>query len=302
MKGETNMSKQATPTHTHVAQHRDGGHGPGRGADGRRRASGPRPRLPVLSPGCGAPLLHGERDREGEGPDCCIRASPTKASPSTRTRRRMRAPFRSTASTTSSTAATSIRRRSPRRRRSSPTIRCTRTRASRTTPRRAPPTARLRCTGSTTPSSARTSSRPIVAEANVRRGARGRGSPTKARCSTYASSGGTGANVAPTVTLAVSATSGNVGDFVTLTATPADTDGVVVKVEYFREGAKIGETTNAPHVYGVHARHRRHLQLQRDRHRQRRHDRSTSSPVTVDRDRWRQAAAAERVTSRRRSR
>ena len=25
----------------------------------------------------------------------------------------------------------------------------------------------------------------------------------------------------------------------------------MVKVEFFREGAKIGETTNAPHVYGV---------------------------------------------------
>jgi uncharacterized protein (DUF1800 family) len=62
--------------------------------------------------------------------------------------------------------------------------------------------------------------------------------------------GGAGANTPPTISLAASTTSGQVGQFITLTATVADADGSVVKVEYFRDGAKIGETTSAPHVYG----------------------------------------------------
>ena len=64
------------------------------------------------------------------------------------------------------------------------------------------------------------------------------------------SSGGANGNTPPTATLTASATTVNVGDFVALTATAADSDGNVVKVEFFRDGAKIGETTNAPHVYG----------------------------------------------------
>ena len=64
------------------------------------------------------------------------------------------------------------------------------------------------------------------------------------------SGGGASGNAPPTVTLAASATTVNVGDFVTLTASAADSDGTVVKVEFFRDAAKFGETTNAPHIYG----------------------------------------------------
>jgi len=64
------------------------------------------------------------------------------------------------------------------------------------------------------------------------------------------SSGSAGGNVPPTTTLAASAATVNVGDFVTLTASAADSDGTVAKVEFFRDGAKFGETTSAPHVYG----------------------------------------------------
>jgi|KBSSwiStaDraftv2_1062776.scaffolds.fasta_scaffold06390_7 uncharacterized protein (DUF1800 family) len=59
-----------------------------------------------------------------------------------------------------------------------------------------------------------------------------------------------GAGAPPTTTLAASATTVNTGDFVTLTATAVDSDGSVAKVEFFRDGAKIGETTSAPHIYG----------------------------------------------------
>jgi uncharacterized protein (DUF1800 family) len=57
-------------------------------------------------------------------------------------------------------------------------------------------------------------------------------------------------NVPPTTTLAASASMVKVGDFATLTATAADSDGTVAKVEYFQGYAKIGETTSPPHVYG----------------------------------------------------
>src|SRR4029078_2191318 len=41
-----------------------------------------------------------------------------------------------------------------------------------------------------------------------------------------------------------------VGTFVTLTANASDPDGSVVKVEYYRDGVKFGETTKAPHQVG----------------------------------------------------
>jgi uncharacterized protein (DUF1800 family) len=61
---------------------------------------------------------------------------------------------------------------------------------------------------------------------------------------------GGGAGVPPATTLTASATTVNVGAFVTLTASVVDTDGTIAKVEFFRDGAKIGETTTAPHIYG----------------------------------------------------
>jgi hypothetical protein len=63
-------------------------------------------------------------------------------------------------------------------------------------------------------------------------------------------SSGPGGNVGPVVTLAVSQSSAAVGTFVTLTANASDADGSVVKVEYYRDGVKFGETTKAPHQYG----------------------------------------------------
>lgn len=62
------------------------------------------------------------------------------------------------------------------------------------------------------------------------------------------STGGPSANVAPTVSLTTTATSGKVGDVIKLSATANDSDGTVVKVEYYKDADKIGETTSAPHL------------------------------------------------------
>ncbi|MFO1305802.1 MAG: DUF1800 family protein [Burkholderiales bacterium] len=63
-------------------------------------------------------------------------------------------------------------------------------------------------------------------------------------------SGAPGGNVAPVITLAASQSAAAVGTFITLTASASDPDGSVVKVEYFRDGVKFGETTKAPHQFG----------------------------------------------------
>ncbi len=61
---------------------------------------------------------------------------------------------------------------------------------------------------------------------------------------------GPGGNVAPVVSLASSQNAAAVGTSITLTASASDPDGSVVKVEYYRDGVKFGETTKAPHQYG----------------------------------------------------
>lgn len=55
------------------------------------------------------------------------------------------------------------------------------------------------------------------------------------------------ANQAPTVNLTGSSSTVNTGQSVTLTAAPYDADGMIAKVEFFDNDAKIGETTAQPH-------------------------------------------------------
>ncbi|MEP7328660.1 MAG: DUF1800 family protein [Betaproteobacteria bacterium] len=59
---------------------------------------------------------------------------------------------------------------------------------------------------------------------------------------------GSGANIAPSASLSVATTQVNVGETVNLSATAADPDGTVSKVDYFVGSTKIGTTTAAPHA------------------------------------------------------
>ncbi len=58
---------------------------------------------------------------------------------------------------------------------------------------------------------------------------------------------GTVANVPPTVSLSATPTSANAGQAITLTATAADSDGAVTKVEFFDGATKLGEDTMSPY-------------------------------------------------------
>lgn len=58
-------------------------------------------------------------------------------------------------------------------------------------------------------------------------------------------------NVAPTVSLSASPTTGNAPLSTTLTAVPADGDGTVAKVEFFRGTTKLGERTSAPWTQSI---------------------------------------------------
>lgn len=58
-------------------------------------------------------------------------------------------------------------------------------------------------------------------------------------------------NQAPTVSLALARAASSTTPGIVLTATAADADGTVVKVEFFNGSTKLGETTAAPHVLTV---------------------------------------------------
>ncbi|MFA0071962.1 Ig-like domain-containing protein, partial [Vibrio breoganii] len=55
-------------------------------------------------------------------------------------------------------------------------------------------------------------------------------------------------NEAPTVSVALSATSVDVGGVVTFTATAADSDGTVDKVDFYVAGALVGTAATSPYT------------------------------------------------------
>ncbi|MGO2324007.1 chitinase C-terminal domain-containing protein [Vibrio casei] len=58
----------------------------------------------------------------------------------------------------------------------------------------------------------------------------------------------TGTNQAPTVSVSLSATSVNVGEVVTLSATAADSDGTIDKVDFYIAGSLVGTAASAPYT------------------------------------------------------
>ncbi|OEF25275.1 chitinase C-terminal domain-containing protein [Vibrio rumoiensis] len=58
----------------------------------------------------------------------------------------------------------------------------------------------------------------------------------------------TDANQAPTVSVTLSSASVNVGDVVTLSATAADSDGTIDKVDFYVAGSLVGTTASAPYT------------------------------------------------------